>query len=229
MKRQQKSAAAAAGGLLIDPNAKPVLDAGQGAIQSPSHAQRILTERKYRSGPAPPPQSPGLVVAKLGSLQQSPTAVHSPKAASEEASSVLTSSVDETSGAGEMVEVGPANEAAPALRGVFTDGGGEGMRGVLVCLSGAKGGFTGPCRDASKRGLYHRLASRLPGEGIGTLQVDYRLKGVLQQAIRSLLTRVGVGSWQGRDTGMRTWTMPWRRSTGSGGTTPGHQSQSWAT
>ena len=147
--------------------------------------------------------------------------------ASEEASSVLTSSVYEASGAGEMVEVGPANEAAPALRGVFTDGGGEGMRGVLVCLSGAKGGFTGPCRDASKRGLYHRLASRLPGEGIGTLQVDYRLKGVLQQAIRSLVTRVGVGSWQGPGTGMRTWTMPWRRCPGraDGSDRPGSSSR----
>jgi len=76
-----------------------------------------------------------------------------------------------------MVELGPATEEAPALRGIFTDGGGAGMRGVLLCLSGSNGGFTGPCRDSHKQGFYHRLALQASAGGIGLLQVDYRLKG----------------------------------------------------
>ena len=128
---------------------------GQQVAQSPSHAQRILIERQYRSGPNNQQEaSSQLAVAKMGSPRQSrspkqPAALSpSPKAPSEAASSVQASSIFEAGGHGEMIEISPATDTVPALRGIYTDGGGESMRGVLVCLSGAKGGFTGPCRDA---------------------------------------------------------------------------------
>ena len=130
-----------------------------------SPAQRIRDNREARETFPDNQASPG--GARAASAQSKAT---SGSAATQNESNF-------GAGEGEEVELVAASEGLPALRGVFTGTMGGVNRGILICVSGAKGGLTGPCRDTSKQGFYHRMAMQLPLEGVSVLQMDYRLKG----------------------------------------------------
>ncbi len=61
----------------------------------------------------------------------------------------------------------------------------EGETGALVTCSGAMGGeheVRGPADS-----VYQRLAERLPGEGISTLRIHYRMAGEFEECVLDLL------------------------------------------